>query len=57
MRRRIPTRWVVLAFVLLGVLVALFLIVRDLGDDGDVPEETGAAPALSECRLPGTGPG
>lgn len=41
MRRRIPTRWVIVAFVLLGVLVALFLIVRDLGGDNDVPEETG----------------
>jgi hypothetical protein len=59
MRRRIPTRWVVVAFVLLGVLVALILIVRDLGGDEDVPEETGAVPAHSEStsRLAGTGIG
>ena len=45
MRRRIRTRWVVVAFVLLGILLALVLIVRDLGDDGDVPEENGTLPA------------
>ena len=45
MRRRIRTRWVVVAFVLLGVLLALVLIVRDLGDNGDVPEENGTLPA------------
>jgi hypothetical protein len=45
MRRRIPTRWVVIAFVLLGVLIALVLIVRDLGGDSDVPEETGTLAA------------
>jgi hypothetical protein len=44
MRRRIPTRWLVFAFVVLGVLVALVLIVRDLGDGGDVPED-GTVPA------------
>jgi hypothetical protein len=44
MRRRISTRWVVVAFVLLGVLLALVLIVRDLGDGGDVPDEDGTVP-------------
>jgi hypothetical protein len=39
MRRRISTRWAVAAFVLIGVLIALVLIVRDLGDDSDVPED------------------
>ena len=39
MRRRITTRWVVVAFVVLGVLVALVLIVRDLGDGGGAPED------------------
>jgi hypothetical protein len=59
MRRRIRTRWVVVAFVLLGVLIALILIVRDLGDDSDVPEETGTVPAHSgAARSPaGTGLG
>jgi hypothetical protein len=47
MRRRSSTRWVVVAFVVLGVLVALVLIVRDLGDDDDVPEENGTVPARS----------
>jgi hypothetical protein len=50
MRRRIPTRWMVVAFVVLGALVALVLIVRDLGDGGDVPEEDGTVPALSGAR-------
>jgi hypothetical protein len=48
MRSRIPTRWTVVTFVLLGVLVALVLIVRGLGDGGDVPEEDGTAPALTQ---------
>ena len=47
MRRRIRTRWVVVAFVVLGVLLALVLIVRDLGDGDDVPEETSTLPAPS----------
>ena len=46
MRRRIPTRWMVVAFVVLGVLVAMILIIRDLGDDDEVPED-GTMPALS----------
>jgi hypothetical protein len=49
MRRRISTRWVVVAFVLLGVLVALVLIVRDLGGNGDAPED-GTVP-VSVVRL------
>jgi hypothetical protein len=44
MRRRIFTRWAVVAFVLLGVLVALILIFRDLGGN-DAPEEDGTVPA------------
>jgi hypothetical protein len=47
MRRRISTRWVVVAFVVLGVLLALILIIRDLGDGNDVPEENGTAPVRS----------
>ncbi len=47
MARRMSTRWVVVAFVVLGALVALVLIVRDLGDGSDVPEENGTAPAFS----------
>ena len=47
MRRRIATRWAVVAFVLIGVLVALVLIVRDLGDDSDVPED-GTMPAQTQ---------
>jgi hypothetical protein len=49
MTRRISTRWVVVAFVVLGALVALILIVRDLGDS-DVPEENGTVPAVSGTR-------
>ena len=48
MRSRIPTRWTVVTFVLLGVLVALVLIVRDLGDGSDVPEEDGTVPARTQ---------
>ena len=57
MMRRFPTRWVIVAFVLLGVLIALALIVRDLGGDSDVPEETGTLPApIGTPRSPaGTG--
>lgn len=47
MRRRIYTRWAVVAFVLIGVLIALVLIVRDLGDDSDVPED-GTLPAQTQ---------
>ena len=48
MRSRIPTRWMVVTFVLLGVLVALVLIVRGLGDESDVTEEDGTAPARTQ---------
>ncbi len=47
MRRRIYTRWAVVAFVLIGVLIALVLIVRDLGDESDVPED-GTVPAQTQ---------
>ena len=50
MRRRISTRWVVVAFVVLGVLLALILIVRDLGDGSDEPEENGTVPVRSATR-------
>jgi hypothetical protein len=45
MRHRFRTRWAVAAFIAIGVLVALVLLLRDLGDTG-VPEENGTAPAL-----------
>ena len=48
MRSRIPTRWMVVTFVLLGVLVALVLIVRDLGDGSDAQEEDGTVPARTQ---------
>ncbi len=55
MRRRISTRWMVIVFVLLGVLVALVLIVRDLGDGSTAPEEDGTAPARQgPAHSPGT---
>jgi hypothetical protein len=38
---RFRTRWVVVAFVVIGVLIALWLIVRDLGDSSDAPEQDG----------------
>jgi hypothetical protein len=45
---RFRTRWAVVAFIVLGTLVALFLFMRDLGDDDeDVPEETGAVSQLA----------
>jgi hypothetical protein len=45
MRSRSLTRWAIVAFIAIGLLVAFVLIVRDLGE-GDVPEETGTAPGL-----------
>ena len=39
--RRFRTRWVVLAFVVLGVLIALWLILRDLDGSSDQPEQDG----------------
>jgi len=48
MARRFNTRWAVAAFLAIGVLVALFLIVRDLGDSSeDEPEETGTVSRLA----------
>jgi hypothetical protein len=48
MARRFNTRWVVAAFLAIGVLVALILIVRDLGDNNDdEPEETGTVSRLT----------
>ena len=48
MARRFNTRWVVAAFLTIGVLVALFLIVRDLGDSNeDEPQETGTVSRLA----------
>ena len=44
MRTRLFRSWVVAVFILLGVLVALALIVRDLGDGDDVPQENGMMP-------------
>ena len=46
MRSRPPTRWLVAAFIVLGALVALFLMVRDLGNDDEVTEETGTRSVL-----------
>jgi hypothetical protein len=45
------TRWAIAVFIAVGVLVALVLIVRDLGDD-DVPEETGTLPGAQLAALP-----
>jgi predicted benzoate:H+ symporter BenE len=48
MARRFNTRWAVTAFLAVGVLVALILIVRDLGDSNDdEPEETGTVSRLA----------
>jgi len=40
------TRWTIALFIAIGVLVALVLIVRDLGS-GDEPEETGTLGAYA----------
>jgi hypothetical protein len=45
MARRFRTRWPVIAFVVVGVLIALWLIVQGL-DGQDAPEE-GTVPALA----------
>ena len=45
-RTRVSIRWVVAAFIVVGVLIALALIVRDL-DDEDTPEETGTTAVLA----------
>ena len=39
MRSRVLRSWVIAVFILLGILVALALMVRDLGDGNDVPED------------------
>jgi hypothetical protein len=44
MRTRLLRSWVIAVFILLGILVALALIVRDLGDGDDVPEQNGTMP-------------
>jgi uncharacterized membrane protein len=44
MTQRFRTRWVVVAFLLIGVLLALVLIVRDLGDSDQGPQENGTRP-------------
>ena len=43
-RRRTLTRWAIAAFIVIGVVVALVLIVRGLDDD-KVTEEEGTLPA------------
>jgi len=48
MARRFKTRWAVAAFLTVGLLVALILLVRDLGDSSeDEPEETGTVTRLA----------
>jgi predicted benzoate:H+ symporter BenE len=48
MARRFKTRWAVAAFLVVGVVVALILLVRDLGDSNDdEPEETGTVSRLA----------
>ena len=44
MRTRLLRSWVIAVFILLGVLIALVLIVRDLGDGDDAPQENGTMP-------------
>jgi hypothetical protein len=52
MVHRFPTRWVVVVFVVVGVLVALWLIVRGLNGQ-DAPEEgTLPARAVPAVALP-----
>ncbi|WP_157544723.1 hypothetical protein [Nocardioides halotolerans] len=57
MRRRIPTRWLVVAFVLLGVLLALVLLIRDLRDDDTVTPEDSTLPARHALAPAPTTPG
>jgi hypothetical protein len=42
------------AFLAIGVLVALVLIVRDLGDDGDVSEKEGTLAPAQSAAVPGS---
>ena len=46
MSRRFKTTWVIAAFILIGLVVAIILIVRDLQGGSDVPEETGTVQEL-----------
>ena len=49
--RRWPrSRWAVALFIAVGVLVAMYLIVRSLGDD-DVPDDTGTLPHRHVTRV------
>ena len=43
---RFRTRWVVATFIVVGALIALWLIVRGLDDGSEVPEEEGTVPTL-----------
>ncbi|WP_121254402.1 hypothetical protein [Nocardioides ferulae] len=48
-RRRLPTSWVVAAFVVLVLVVATILIVTRFDGEDDVPEETDVgAPMLAQ---------
>jgi hypothetical protein len=38
---RFRTRWAVIAFVVVGVLLALWLIIRDLDGNSDEPQQNG----------------
>jgi hypothetical protein len=38
---RFRTRWAVIVFVAVGALLALWLILRDLGDNSDEPDQNG----------------
>jgi hypothetical protein len=50
MAYRSRTRVAVVAFVLIGVLIALWLLVRDLDDSSDVPEENGTTATFGSVR-------
>jgi hypothetical protein len=48
MARRFKTTWAVAAFLVIGMLLALILLARDLGDSNeDEPEETGTMTRLA----------
>ncbi len=49
MRQRFRTWWVVLAFLVIGALVAVWLIVRGVSTGPDVSEEDGTTPAAVEA--------
>jgi hypothetical protein len=46
MTRRLSTRRAVVAFFVVGAAIALWLILRGLGDDSEVPQEEGTSPVL-----------